>query len=207
MLGIKILSKNNVLKRGIVEIIRSLLKKYRHIKNTPSKSGGELNEISTPVDLLFIDADYIDDINKNKGATLTSDNINVFLLGKKKTNSYFLTKKKSVDGSVSFVNIDRNILNLIGEISKAFNPISGKVVLNLNEKLTTNCKKDILSKSERDIITKYISGLSGKMIAKILNKSEKTVSNQKRNAMEKLGITTNQELINVFLNKQGQNEI
>ncbi|EMR7683878.1 response regulator transcription factor [Yersinia enterocolitica] len=207
MRRIKILSENNILKKGVIEILRGLLNKYKCIKNTSPCSELESNSVSTSVDLLFIDTDYIDDIKKNKGATLTSDNVNVFLLGKKRVSSYFLTKRKSVDGSVSFVNIDRNVLTLIGEISRTFNHISKKVASDFHEKQIKNCKKDILSKSEREIITKYISGLSGKVIAKVLNKSEKTVSYQKRNAMEKLGITTNQELINVFINKQKLNEV
>ncbi|WP_170825743.1 response regulator transcription factor [Halomonas caseinilytica] len=45
-----------------------------------------------------------------------------------------------------------------------------------------------LSKRELEVIRLYASGLSGREIAKKLNKSEKTISRQKRCAMEKLGI-------------------
>ncbi|SHK44956.1 response regulator transcription factor [Halomonas caseinilytica] len=53
-----------------------------------------------------------------------------------------------------------------------------------------------LSKRELEVIRLYASGLSGREIAKKLNKSEKTISRQKRSAMEKLGVESD-----VYLNQ------
>ncbi|MDA5483587.1 helix-turn-helix domain-containing protein, partial [Yersinia intermedia] len=45
-----------------------------------------------------------------------------------------------------------------------------------------------LTRSERVVIALFEQGFTGKYIAQILSKSEKTVSGQKRSAMRKLGV-------------------
>lgn len=55
-----------------------------------------------------------------------------------------------------------------------------------NESMTTN---------EYEVMKLFVRGFSGKSIAQILRKSEKTISTQKRSVMNKLGVKSNQELL------------
>ncbi|CNK16901.1 putative LuxR-family regulatory protein [Yersinia enterocolitica] len=52
-----------------------------------------------------------------------------------------------------------------------------------------------LSPNECSITLLYFEGLSIKHIARLMNKSHKTISAHKRNAMKKMGVATNSELI------------
>ncbi|PHZ22479.1 helix-turn-helix transcriptional regulator [Yersinia massiliensis] len=61
--------------------------------------------------------------------------------------------------------------------------------------LSNYIKKINLTKQEVIIITYFKCGLPGHAVAKILNKSEKTVSAQKRSVMKKIGVRTNAELL------------
>lgn len=54
-----------------------------------------------------------------------------------------------------------------------------------------------LSPNERNITLMYIGGLSVDFIARTTNKSYKTISAHKRNAMKKMGISTNIELMQI----------
>lgn len=45
-----------------------------------------------------------------------------------------------------------------------------------------------LSEREREVVRLFVQGLSGRQIAAQLNRSEKTISRQKRTAMDKLGL-------------------
>ncbi|MFQ6293133.1 helix-turn-helix transcriptional regulator [Yersinia enterocolitica] len=63
-------------------------------------------------------------------------------------------------------------------------------------KLFYNAKK--LTKNEIGVINHLFRGLNGKAIAIKLNKSEKTISGQKRSAMKKLNVASTAELVNRF---------
>ncbi|HHL2558903.1 TPA: helix-turn-helix transcriptional regulator [Yersinia enterocolitica] len=52
-----------------------------------------------------------------------------------------------------------------------------------------------LSPNERSVTLLYFQGLSIKHIAKLMNRSHKTISAHKRSAMRKMGVTSNIELI------------
>ncbi|MFQ6283769.1 helix-turn-helix transcriptional regulator [Yersinia enterocolitica] len=200
MFRIFIISKNNFFKNGVIKVLSSLFKNNKNIML--SDTDMESNKEDGKIDLLFIDKNYIGDVKLTNRIKSISDSINVFLLGNKTVTSYFLTKKTFEDGTVNLVDIDRNTLDLIGEINETLkaksynhNKIRGSVTSICHDNILDNKK---LTSSERDVITKFIGGLSGKMIAKVLRKSEKTVSQQKRNAMGKLGAKTNYDLINFF---------
>ncbi|MNY46619.1 Transcriptional regulatory protein RcsB [compost metagenome] len=45
-----------------------------------------------------------------------------------------------------------------------------------------------LSQRELEVVRLFVQGLSGRQIAAQLNRSEKTISRQKRTAMDKLGL-------------------
>ncbi|WP_345846607.1 response regulator transcription factor [Shewanella algae] len=60
--------------------------------------------------------------------------------------------------------------------------------------LTKDLKPKILSPRESEVVRLFCSGMSVSQIANKLNKSIKTVSSQKHNAKQKLGITTDAEL-------------
>jgi two-component system capsular synthesis response regulator RcsB len=45
-----------------------------------------------------------------------------------------------------------------------------------------------LSERELEVVRLFVQGLSGRQIAALLNRSEKTISRQKRTAMDKLGL-------------------
>ncbi|CAM3545675.1 LuxR C-terminal-related transcriptional regulator [Yersinia entomophaga] len=64
-----------------------------------------------------------------------------------------------------------------------------------------NDEQNFLTPSENAVLALFNEGFSGGDIAKILKKSQKTVSGQKRSAMRKLGVRTDVELIKMFMFK------
>ncbi|CQI92380.1 LuxR family regulatory protein [Yersinia rohdei] len=60
-------------------------------------------------------------------------------------------------------------------------------------------ERQYLTPNENIVLKLFNEGFSGGDIAKILKKSEKTVSGQKRSAMKKLGARTDVELIKMFM--------
>lgn len=73
--------------------------------------------------------------------------------------------------------------------------LSAKVKQLLSEKgLTQNLSKTKLSPRESEVVRLFCSGSSVSQIATKLDRSIKTVSTQKQNAMKKLGVTTDSEL-------------
>lgn len=73
--------------------------------------------------------------------------------------SWFSTKSAAIDLPVSGVSDDRDDVSLM-----------------------------MLTRSERVVVSLFEEGFTGKNISQILNKSEKTISGQKRAAMRKLGV-------------------
>ncbi|UWM44725.1 helix-turn-helix transcriptional regulator [Yersinia alsatica] len=61
--------------------------------------------------------------------------------------------------------------------------------------------RQYLTPNENIVLKLFNEGFSGGDIARILKKSEKTVSGQKRSAMKKLGARTDVELIKMFMFK------
>ncbi|MNE91604.1 Transcriptional regulatory protein RcsB [compost metagenome] len=53
---------------------------------------------------------------------------------------------------------------------------------------TTDAPLVSLSERELEVVRLFVQGLSGRQIAAQLNRSEKTISRQKRTAMDKLGL-------------------
>ncbi|WP_016675592.1 helix-turn-helix transcriptional regulator, partial [Yersinia pestis] len=62
-------------------------------------------------------------------------------------------------------------------------------------------ERQYLTPNENIVLKLFNEGFSGGDIARILKKSEKTVSGQKRSAMKKLGARTDVELIKMFMFK------
>jgi len=52
-----------------------------------------------------------------------------------------------------------------------------------------------LSEREMEVVRLFVQGLSGRQIAAQLNRSEKTISRQKRTAMDKLGLVHDSALV------------
>lgn len=65
----------------------------------------------------------------------------------------------------------------------------------------TSSERQYLTPNENIVLKLFNEGFSGGDIARILKKSEKTVSGQKRSAMKKLGARTDVELIKMFMFK------
>lgn len=65
-------------------------------------------------------------------------------------------------------------------------PLTNKILLT---------KRKALSPSECNITLLYIRGLSVAMIARLMNRSYKTISAQKRSAMEKMGVVSDVDLM------------
>ncbi|OVZ98254.1 LuxR family transcriptional regulator [Yersinia sp. 2105 StPb PI] len=64
-----------------------------------------------------------------------------------------------------------------------------------------SAERQYLTPNENIVLKLFNEGFSGGDIARILKKSEKTVSGQKRSAMKKLGARTDVELIKMFMFK------
>jgi two-component system capsular synthesis response regulator RcsB len=65
--------------------------------------------------------------------------------------------------------------------------------------------QDALSAREREVVRMYLKGLSVQEIARSVNRSAKTISNQKQAAMRKLGLSTDIELLQ-YANDMGLRE-
>lgn len=81
---------------------------------------------------------------------------------------------------------------LIRSVARSLKPGESDPVEGQHPALSSVTK---LSSSERRVLELYLSGMNITAIASFLQRSRKTVSAQKVNAMRKLGVSSNQELI------------
>jgi len=98
----------------------------------------------------------------------------------------------------------------LGELVRAVQTVNkGRVYLSpsfagILQARTLACAPDAaaqvnLTKREIEVVRLFVQGLSGRQIAGQLNRSEKTISRQKRTAMDKLGVIHDSELVEFAL--------
>jgi DNA-binding NarL/FixJ family response regulator len=135
----------------------------------------------------------------NLGQNEDYDGINVMqeILKIKKTPFVFIT------GNTDIKTVERaKHLNPEGYLSKPFNDIDIKIILEIIlHKQNSKCT-NILTVREKEILEKIILGFSNKMIADALSISHKTVSIHRVNIMRKLNAQNTADLVRIALEKQ-----
>jgi DNA-binding CsgD family transcriptional regulator len=183
-----IITDNNYLGIGLSELLADL-----------SVNSDIKNELSSSLTegLVFIDISKLRELSDVDLYRLK--NHRLFILLSKDDMCYYLSylHQKINDFTLLFLDepmdfLKDNITNLIE---------SEKVYVQQEVFSYDELKKKLTKREE--LIIKYITcGLSGRIIARILNKSEKTVSAQKRSAMSKLGAKSTVDLFYILSSYQ-----
>lgn len=204
VVSVLVISKNSFIKFGIMEILKGFFKK--EASTTESHSfmyckAKTVCDYNTESDMLFIDLsnthpqEVLTYINNAKNST------HIFLLEDRKFSQYFFSINNLQFEHVTKLSPDVDLLlvkKIIHSQLKSF--LSG--VYSEGNTLTRK-KEDIsklynyknnLTKNENIVINHFIRGLDGRTIAVRLNKSEKTVSGQKKSALKKLNFNSIAEL-------------
>jgi DNA-binding NarL/FixJ family response regulator len=153
---------------------------------------------SAYADVIFIDTDNPRLYQDLEDAVSFNRGVEIFVICHEKENRLVLSSIKQDIANVIYreERVESMKHKLDGVLKNEFyldTPLSirrneKKYRLNdsYNENLTTN---------EYEVVKLFVRGFSGKSIAQILRKSEKTISTQKRSVMNKLGVKNNQELL------------
>lgn len=149
--------------------------------------------------VLFIYMDYVASSIELKSEMENIKFTNLFIILSCKNSGFNLASStyKRIK-NVTYLYSDELIVLFKQKILNEFKVIfSNKMKKRITEKLTFKNSSlcDALTKQEYVFIKYFKQGFSGRDIAKILNKSEKTVSSQKRSAMKKIGARTDSELL------------
>lgn len=195
---IHILSKNNFFILGVVDVFLNLFEK-NNFKKPIFKNEKNKFFIQEKADLLVIDTSDSVTLNFTDNFKLTKSIVNVFLIGRFEIKDCFFIKNTTWFNKVNFEHCEMSLYKEINEILK--NSFYKCNCYYLNEKNNHEMRSVTLTDNEKKVIKYYIGGMSGKEIARALNKSEKTISSQKRNAMIKLGVGNNNDLVRVFSEK------
>ncbi|CNH13712.1 LuxR family regulatory protein [Yersinia thracica] len=156
-------------------------------------------------DIIFIGVDEFSFFDALKRLDKAPSEADVFLICDSRLNSFLQGIPRF--SNVTMIFREDSIDTVTNKISTVFK----RKVRGLKESLTERKSPKVLSQSssERQYLTPnenivlklFNEGFSGGDIARILKKSEKTVSGQKRSAMKKLGARTDVELIKMFMFK------
>nr|WP_241391632.1 helix-turn-helix domain-containing protein [Yersinia frederiksenii]ULG19991.1 helix-turn-helix transcriptional regulator [Yersinia frederiksenii] len=193
VLNFSIMSNNFYIRTAISELVTNVLNDLNislslNINNKYCNNGGSL----------FIDMDYMDSLGKLNSIMKKINFTNLFIIILRK--DYVFYKKLFCGGKknkITYIFLD--------------DPLSAfkeKIMMELETTSVNNTKKiepskitlehciinNKFTKQEGEFIKYFKMGLSNSNIAKILNKSEKTISCQKRSAMKKIGVKTDREL-------------
>ncbi|EKN6178914.1 DNA-binding response regulator [Yersinia enterocolitica] len=198
MLNISIMNSNGYLRRGVYEVIKEILEgikvSYRiGITATPYKDSH----------VLFIDASQMSGNFELKINQLKNEFIDLFVVLPYK--NYVLSHDQLMYKKINTITcicLDDTLFFLRKKIMSELKYI----IINKKAKRKPTQKKCMgftlnksLTKEECVIMQYFKEGFTGGYIANILNKSEKTVSCQKRSAMKKMGVRNNIELIHKIL--------
>lgn len=113
----------------------------------------------------------------------------ILILASKSLLNFFSTLK--LPRNITFGHYEVSLTAVQCAISSFYasvnaDPLTNKIFLT---------KRKALSPSEYNITLLYIRGLSVAMIARLMNRSYKTISAQKRSAMEKMGVVSDVDLM------------
>ncbi|MFQ6283764.1 helix-turn-helix transcriptional regulator [Yersinia enterocolitica] len=193
-LSIFIMSNNCYLNLGLSAIIKDILNELSF-----SSQMDDENFRYNGSEILFIDMTYADNLKKLQTSMMDIKFTDFFIILPCKKHSFY-------QASLPYKKV-RNVTYLFSEDS--FPLLKEKIIIelkkihlrktkikNINEiTLINNNINEKLTKKEIIIIQYFKKGLSGRDIAKVLNRSQKTISAQKRSAMKKIGARTDSELL------------
>jgi DNA-binding NarL/FixJ family response regulator len=158
-------------------------------------------------DVIFIGVDEFGFFEALKRLDKASSEADVFLICDARLNSFLQGIPRF--SNVTMIFREDSVETVTNKITAVFKHKLRGLKENLTEHKATKEESLALAPSGRQYLTPnenlvlklFNEGFSGGDIARILKKSEKTVSGQKRSAMKKLGARTDVELIKMFMFK------
>jgi DNA-binding NarL/FixJ family response regulator len=182
------------LKQGLSALIKKSLIDF-NFKGEPEFNHG----YSAYADVIFIDADIPDFHQSLEDAVSSNRVVEIFVICHEKENRLLLSSiKKDIANVIYRKERVESIKHKIDSVLKHEFYLDTPLSIRRSEKpkyrLNDSHNED-LTTNEYEVMKLFVRGFSGKSIAQILRKSEKTVSTQKRSVMNKLGVRSNQELL------------
>ncbi len=156
-------------------------------------------------DVIFIGVDEFSFFEALKRLDKTPAEADVFLICDARLNSFLQGIPRFSD--VTMIFREDSLETVSNKIAAVFKRKFRGFKDNLIERKTAkvlhlvSSERQYLTPNENIVLKLFNEGFSGGDIARILKKSEKTVSGQKRSAMKKLGARTDVELIKMFMFK------
>ncbi|EEQ05407.1 MULTISPECIES: helix-turn-helix transcriptional regulator [Yersinia] len=156
-------------------------------------------------DIIFIGVDEFSFFDALKSLDRSPSEADVFLICDARLNSFLQGIPRF--SNVTMIFREDSLEAVTNKISTVFKRKLRGLKENLTERKNTNVlslassERQYLTPNENIVLKLFNEGFSGGDIARILKKSEKTVSGQKRSAMKKLGARTDVELIKMFMFK------
>ena len=156
-------------------------------------------------DAIFIGVDEFSFFEALKRLDKAPSEADVFLICDARLNSFLQGIPRF--SNVTMIFIEDSVDTVINKITAVFKRKFRGLKDNLVERKATavlgvaSSERQYLTPNENIVLKLFNEGFSGGDIARILKKSEKTVSGQKRSAMKKLGARTDVELIKMFMFK------
>lgn len=154
---------------------------------------------STCADAIFIDTDVPNFYHILEKAVSLNRGVEIFIICHEKENNLMLSSIKKDIANIIYR--EEGIASIKLKISSVLQReffLDTPLTITRNEQIkyhVTTRHNESLTTKEYEVIKLFIRGFSGKSIAQILRKSEKTISTQKRSVMNKLGVRSNQELL------------
>ncbi|MBS0054186.1 LuxR family transcriptional regulator [Yersinia sp. Marseille-Q3913] len=156
-------------------------------------------------DIIFIGVDEFSFFDALKSLDRSPSEADVFLICDARLNSFLQGIPRF--SNVTMIFREDSLEAVTNKISTVFKRKLRGLKENLTERKSTHVlslassERQYLTPNENIVLKLFNEGFSGGDIARILKKSEKTVSGQKRSAMKKLGARTDVELIKMFMFK------
>ncbi|WP_186370137.1 helix-turn-helix transcriptional regulator [Yersinia bercovieri] len=156
-------------------------------------------------DIIFIGVDEFSFFDALKSLDRSPSEADIFLICDARLNSFLQGIPRF--SNVTMIFREDSLEAVTNKISTVFKRKLRGLKENLTERKNTNVlslassERQYLTPNENIVLKLFNEGFSGGDIARILKKSEKTVSGQKRSAMKKLGARTDVELIKMFMFK------
>ncbi|CFQ47350.1 putative LuxR-family regulatory protein [Yersinia aleksiciae] len=156
-------------------------------------------------DVIFIGVDEFSFFDALKSLDRSPSESDVFLICDARLNSFLQGIPRF--SNVTMIFREDSLEAVTNKIATVFKRKLRGLKENLIERKSANVlslassERQYLTPNENIVLKLFNEGFSGGDIARILKKSEKTVSGQKRSAMKKLGARTDVELIKMFMFK------
>ncbi|MGE4799289.1 helix-turn-helix transcriptional regulator [Yersinia hibernica] len=156
-------------------------------------------------DIIFIGVDEFSFFEALKRLDKAPSEADVFLICDARLNSFLQGIPRF--SNVTIIFREDSVDTVTNKIATVFKRKIRGLKENLADRKSTkvlslpSSERQYLTPNENIVLKLFNEGFSGGDIARILKKSEKTVSGQKRSAMKKLGARTDVELIKMFMFK------